>query len=119
MSSISIYIPVQLIQLISDFLDFETNLKLSQINKEIRNNIQIKYVNNSKITDSILRQFKYKKIVRLNAFNNPKIKKIGHMKNLQELDAGENCGVSDDSIQELNLKILNAHDNPKITKIII
>ena len=54
-------------------------------------------------------------LVKLNACSNSKITNVNHMSNLKKLYAEHGCGINDDGIKYLNLSILHAETNPKIT----
>ena len=107
------------LQYISEFTDIITCLNMVCLCIYTRNNLQIKYIPDNKrnLNDIILQQKRYLHLIVLNAFNNPKISKIGHLIELKELNAGCSCGIGDDQLQKLHLLKLNAAHNSKINKI--
>src|SRR5947209_6399371 len=92
------YIPFDIWNCITTYLEFIDIIKLIQTNKLFYNNISvidfyninIKYLN--KLTDDILKN--HKKIQYLYVKNNIKIKDINWMTNLKKLNAnGSKCGL--------------------------
>ena len=53
-------------------------------------------------------------LIKLDAWNNSKIKKVSFMKNLKELDAGDDCAIDQKGIQGLDLIKLDVGYNNKI-----
>src|SRR5438093_132870 len=98
------HIPVDLIQLISEFCDVLTALRIVQLNKETNKKIRIISLIDElgNLNDHILNQKKFRNLIRLDVWNNPRVKNIKHLKKLKELDVGYNCGVDDEQIKKLD-----------------
>ena len=98
-------IPVELIQIISEFTDFKTQLKLTELCKECNNYLKIFEIMDRKITlkltQEILYQKKYDQLVKLSVNHNGKIHNVNHLKNtLSELHCGFGCEINQSGIQE-------------------
>src|SRR3989304_4882712 len=109
--------------LINKFICFNSLINLSCTCKYFYYNIYItdllnvknKYLD--KLTDVILMQPKYVYVRFLNANDNCKITTVNHMTKLENLAAEYRCGINDDGIRNINLKVLNASYNSKITMV--
>ena len=137
-----IHLPFELWTLIFELLDIKLQVRLIQLCKTIKDKIfitdlcNIGYKFKIKLNGDIIKKYPYIKklyagwdskiedqnlvglnLVELDAYNNPKIKKINHMTNLRILHASGDSGIDDDSLVGLNLVKLNASWNPKIKKI--
>src|SRR5436309_652283 len=107
--------------IIFDYCDFLSKIRLRQVCKFLYNNLQIidfyhiddKYLD--KLTDDILKNYNH--IKYLNAYNNSKISDVNWMINLKELNARDNCVINQKGIQNLNLIKLNVRYNSKITDV--
>ena len=138
----NIHLPFELWTLILNLLDIKVQVRLIQLCKTIKDKIFITDLCNIddklkiKLNGDIIRKYPYIKkldaswdskiedpdlvglnLVKLNACNNPKIKKINHMTNLRILYASGDSIIDDDSLVGLNLVELDADWNPKIKKI--
>src|SRR3972149_11930314 len=96
-------IPKDIIQIISNYCDFLSQIRLSQVNSYFHKNIQIENFRNipkkylKLLNDNIL--LNYKNIKYLYASDNPNITDVNHLSNLRILEArGDSCGISDNSI---------------------
>lgn len=98
-----------------------------QTTQLIKLTTSISETNSCGINDNGIKHLKYLKY--LNASNNPKIKNINHLVNLEILYATELCGIDDHGIKQLRVKhangsiykklnYINALYNDKITKIL-
>jgi hypothetical protein len=102
-------------------LDFLSQIRLRQVSckfyrLEIHDffNIPIEYLN--LLNNEILKNYLF--VRYLNANCNPKITNVNHLKKLQKLDAGSNCGIDNYGISGLTELIeLNADANHKITNV--
>lgn len=115
-------IPLRIWQVILEYTDFPTQIRLRQVNKRFyRLSIidfhNISYYHMDKLTDSIISQ--HLNIRYLCAYYNPKITNVNHLKHLIKLDAqGESCGLTDIGLKDcIELQILYTGDNPKITTV--
>lgn len=126
----NIYIPLEIWQIILNSIDFLSQIRLRQVSKQlyllsIHNFYTIPNKYQQLLTNKILLQ--HPNIKYLDASNNPKITNINHLPLLQRLRASnkvtftissELCGISDNSMKQcVNLKFLDASDNPKITNV--
>src|SRR5439155_15131162 len=101
---------LDLINLIFNKLDFLSQIRFRQISQFYYKHLQItdlyhidyKYL--KLLNDEILKNYLHVKY--LNANDNSRIKEIGHMKNLEILNCKANCGIANEDIKDLNLKIL-------------
>src|SRR6185437_9335889 len=108
-------IPIDILQIIVDFSDFNTGLAIIIVNKETNKKLKIKYIKNeNKLTDEILKQQKFSHLKVLNVCDNKKVSTVNHLVKLEELNVGASCGIDQNGIAEINLKKLNASDNYKI-----
>src|SRR5438445_7153922 len=111
---------IELYQEILDRTDFLCQIRLSQLNRYLYDNLKICDFHNidSKylkiLSDNILKNYKYVK--KLNAYYTHNItdKGISHM-NLHTLDASFSCTITDRGISHMNLHTLNASSNEFIT----
>jgi hypothetical protein len=115
-------LPLELIQYIFDFLDFESQMKFRVVCKGCYIGLRIYDFYNipekykTRLNNIILKNFPYLKY--LDVFYNKSIIDINHLVNLQILSArGADCGISDKNIKKLNLIELYASDNPKIINV--
>src|SRR5271154_4171858 len=106
-----------LYRLICDYLDFIDVLRHKIVCKRFKSikvkdlyNIDLKYLQN--LNDHILKQ--YIDVTELKIINT-NITNLNHLIKLRKLDIGQNYGVADQEISNLNLEELNASNNPKIT----
>ena len=112
--------PIELYQEILERSDFKCQIRLTQLNNCLYNNLRIYDLFNidecySKLlSDNILKNYKY--IKKLDAHSNLNItdEGISHM-NLHTLSALNNSKITDDGIKHMNLHILYASSNSKIT----
>ena len=108
-------------QIIFNKLDFMDQRNMRQVSKYFMINFPITNLydnvpNIHKLTDEVLKLFSY--VIKLNVTSNRKITNVNHMKNLQILHAGDDCGINDHGIQQLvNLTELNVNNNSKITNV--
>src|ERR1700753_1202030 len=109
------------LQKIFNFCDFKSQLYLSSCCKLFNNNLLITDLYNindnvrSLLNDIILKQSKYKHIIKLNAANNKNIKDVlQHVSTLKILNASGYCGIDQNGIKDLHLTKLNANRNEKI-----
>src|ERR1700744_6182866 len=109
------------LQKIFNFCDFKYQLYLSSSCKLFNNNLlitdlyNINYNVRSLLNDKILKQSKYKHVIKLDAYDNKKIKDVSQMAStLKILDASFNCGIDQNGIKNLHLTKLDAYDNKKI-----
>lgn len=113
--------PPEIWQMILDYCDFLSKIRLRQICKSLYvhmrivdfYNIEDKYVEN--LNDDILKQHSY--IKYLNAFDNANITDVNHLEHLEILDASWNCGIHSSGIKKINPKKLDANGNPRIKNI--
>ena len=105
---------------ILDKLDFLSKIRFRQVCKKFYRleiwdfyNIDIQYL--YILTDNILMGYPF--IRKLNASYNSKITNVNYMTKLQVLHAGNDCGIDDNGIKDLNLIELNAFNNSKITNV--
>lgn len=113
---------IEIHQEISFYLPLKDQIKICNLNKIHYQEIMIydlideKY--SAKLSDKILEQNKFSNLKRLCAKNNPNIKNINHLANLEELDCSSRCGIADENIKPLfKLTKLIANCNPKIKNI--
>ena len=103
------------------YMNFKTKHQFKKTNKnynknEINDLYTIKRIYLYRINDKIL--INYTNVVAIDASNNDKIKNLNNFKKLKELDVqGDDCGIDDNGIKNLNLKKLNAYNNQKITDV--
>ena len=117
----NLYIPIELIQYIFDFLEFKNQISFKLTCKDYNQfkiydlyNISLKY--RIKLDDDILKNYPFLKY--LDASNNKKITNVSHMTNLQILNAsGSYCEINNQGIENLNLIELNAYNNYKIINV--
>src|SRR6266849_2511963 len=128
----NIYIPIEILQIILENLDFLTQIRLRQINAISYKRLLIydfynipKYFldkldynilhiypfitkldahSNNKITTIGIKNLN---LIKLNISHNDKINDINWMKNLKILYAECNCSITNESIKDLNLVELN------------
>src|SRR5437870_5140109 len=71
-----------------------------------------------KLNENILRQRTYAHVTELNlCLNHSDSFNLNFLTSLKNLNVEYNCKFGDESIKDLNLKILSANNNSKITKI--
>jgi hypothetical protein len=120
-------LPSDIQNIIGDFLCNKSKCRFhSTIANKSSIMLDLKYLTNIKIidrdegiflTDKILLQPKFLKLIKLNVDNNQKITNLNRFKKLTEINICD-CGVNDAGIYELdNLLIINAYENPKITNL--
>ena len=116
-------LPVELHQLILDYTDFLTQIRIRCVNKlfylklEIRDFFHIAGKYQDLLTDNILRSYPFirKICVRI---SDPKITTLNNFTHLEQLHAGALTDISDKDIRDLtNLTFLNAYHNPLITNV--
>ena len=89
---------------IFNLLELNSQLKLISVCKHFEDKFFIKkVVRNSRLSDDIIFQKKFSRIVDLDVSNNPKITNVSFMKNLKILNTGWNCGINQNGIQGLDL----------------
>lgn len=109
--------PLDIWKIIFDYLDFRSKLSMVSICFFLRNNlfitdlyhINVRYLN--ALTTEILKYPIFEHVTKLNAANNIKITNVSFLKSLKILNAIGDCGISQDSINGLNLIELNASYN--------
>src|SRR3989304_5131814 len=106
------------------FLSFDSLINLSSSCKYLYNNVylinlyNIEYKYLCKLTDPILKQQKYIHVRYLRVTTYSKIKTVGHMQKLRELQCCGTSGINQDGISELfNLEILDVSENEKINNV--
>ena len=132
-----ILLPIEVINIISHYGHFFDKIRLKSVNKYLYSVVKITDLYDiddnllNKLDDNIL--INYCHVLKLNAKDNPNITNVNHMIYLQKLNASNGncfkcgfhcgrdcnlqCGISDDSIKDLNLIELNANFNPNIINI--
>jgi hypothetical protein len=104
---------------IFNMLDLKAQIYFTQTCKEfnkfnITNFWDISY--SSIFTEEILKKYPY--IIKLNLFDNKKVKNINFLKNVIKLNIGGFCIIEDDGIKDLiHLEELNMSCNHKITNL--
>lgn len=96
------HIAIQLIQLIGEYLDFLTNLRLCRLNRETNRHIFIKNIYHPRMTDLTLEQKKYQRATKLDALMNMAITWINHLKKLEVLYIKEYSGIDAEALRGLN-----------------
>lgn len=115
------YFPIDILQdYVFSRLDFLSQIRFRQVcsnfhQMEIRDLWHIDFKYEKRLSDDIL--MNYQSIISLSAFSNYKITNLNHMNRLKELNASYDCGISDNSIKDINLFVLDADQNPKITNV--
>jgi hypothetical protein len=121
-------LPSDIQNIIGDFLCNKSKCRFhSTIVNKSSIMLDLKYLTNIKIvdknegkflTDEILLQPKFLQLTKLNVKNHQKITNLNRFKKLTEINIGNDCGVDDAGICELeNLLIINADCNKKITNL--
>ena len=118
--TITMYLPVDLIQHISIFCDTRTVLHITSLNHKTYEKIKIYFLDDPaywKLTDNIIQSKKFTKLKKL--VSNHKISNNGlkNLTNLEILHASDNCKIDDHGIRNLNLIELYVSKNPKITEV--
>ena len=89
---------------IFNLLELKSQLKLISTCKYFEDQFFIKkLVKNIRLSDDIIFQKKFSRIMDLDVSNNPKITNVSFMKNLKILKAGWHCGIDQNGIQDLDL----------------
>ena len=115
--------PIELWVVILEFCEFKTKIKLIQSCQYFNYNLYIydlinidnKYL--ELLKNSILQQYKFRFVVKLNAKYSSKITNVSFMKNLKELNAEGYYGINQKSIEGLDLVKLDVSYNSKITNV--
>ena len=115
---------LDVVQIICDFCDLKTQIKLISTCQEYYEYLKIRKLNcfdriGSNITQEVITQRKFNELRNLNAFHNSKITDVNHLQNsLTELYCSWKCGINQMGIANLKvLQKLNAADNNKITDV--
>ena len=104
--------------IIIEYCDIYDQLNIMSTCKILNKNLKIKKLNNSNISDEILRQEKFIDLEELNANNNKKIKNVNNLTKLKILDCSYDCGIDQEGIKDLQLiEVLYASDNKKIKNV--
>lgn len=107
----SLYLPIELYQIILEQSDFIDQIHLTMVNKYMHQNLKIKdfyhidYTLINKLNDDILKQYPY--ITKLNISSNQHVRNINHLKFLKSLKAGRGCYLDDQGVTALNLEELD------------
>jgi len=106
-------------QHILNYCDIRSQLKLFTLGHYLHYRLLINILCDSKtVTENILRQNKYRHLLKLDVRNNPNITNVSFLTNLIELNAsGSDCGINQDGIKGLKLRKLNINTNSKIVNV--
>lgn len=110
---------IDILQNIMNYLYLVDQIKISQLDKQIYDNIKIYYLDDNRINDKILQQKKFNMLKKLVIQNNRNVTNLNHLLYLEDLTcSGLESSISDESIKQLyNLKKLHATDNKQIKDI--
>lgn len=126
-------VPFDIQNLICYYLyDLKDAINMYNLSKSHQDNIIIKNLCHipdtylRKLTQKIIEQKKFHRVEKLYAWDNKEITSVDHMykspifgvtDSLKILACGNRCGINQDGISQVNLTILNAHNNKKITNV--
>jgi len=109
--------PVEIYQLIINYLLLADKLNFFQLNKFLYHNLKIYELDNKLVTQSIIEQNKFDKLKKLTVYAANKLISINHLCNLEILICQNNSDLSQEGIMNLsNLKQLFVSNN-KITSV--
>ena len=113
-------LPYDIINELSFYINNNSKIKLEKISKSLKDLTYFYYIviKNYNLTDNILKQNKFSKLIKLNVENNKNITTCEPFKDtLIELNAsGYNCGINDNGLKKCHkIQILYANNNNKIT----
>jgi len=114
--------PPEIWQIVLDYSDFLTKIRIRQICKELYIHLRIidfYHIEDQfliKLNDDIIKQHPY--IKYLFAFDNSNITDINHLEHLEVLDASWECGIHSQGLKNItSLKVLDVNGNPRVKKI--